>query len=149
MKAPHVLFGEDHASLSSDVLNASSKTEGCNTTAKDSLWARTEKNSAAKCWASLQPTALSFLPPAAAQAHPFPSVWRCRAVSFETQHEVTVLDRMHFVLLEYQWDCYFFPPVPSLYWVNEKSQSLSSLSQNTESGHKGAWWVFSLLPGTF
>lgn len=37
MKAPHVLFGEDHASLSSYVLNASSKTEGCNTTAKDSL----------------------------------------------------------------------------------------------------------------
>lgn len=40
MKAPHVLFGEDHASLSSDVLNASSKTEGCypcNATAKDGL----------------------------------------------------------------------------------------------------------------
>lgn len=40
MKAPRVLFGEDHASLSSDILNASSKTEDWypwNTTAKDSL----------------------------------------------------------------------------------------------------------------
>lgn len=40
MKAPRVLFGEDHASLSSDILNTSSKTEDWypwNTTAKDSL----------------------------------------------------------------------------------------------------------------
>lgn len=47
-------------------------------------------------------TALSSLPPAAAQAHPFPSAWCYHAASFETQQEVTVLDRMHFVLLENQ-----------------------------------------------